>query len=170
RAARHAGADRVAPRLARPAVVGVIVAGVAVGGLPPLAHWYLDHRYRSSPYPAAELWAFGDRVEGAHIGGAGDHFLYPYLGATFANEVEYVGVGGPHGAFRDAETCREWRTALRDAGVDHVVVAEQMFGHNDLTGKQHAWTAAIPNSRVVLDGRAGSVFRLPDEIDPAGCP
>lgn len=163
-------AARARPGAAMIAGGVAVVVLVAVAAGRPLADRYLTHRYAGRPpYPAARLWPVGDRLQGAVVGVAGDFFQYPYLGSRLSNRVSYIGVHGPHGAFRDARTCAEWRTALRRSHVGYVIVAPQIFTLTIGPPPQLAWTRSIPGAEAIATAPAGAAFRLPATVTERGC-
>jgi hypothetical protein len=113
-------------------------------------------------------WAQG--VRGARIGLTGDVFQYPLYGPDLSNHVQYVGVRGPRGAFRDPRSCATWQRLLRDGRYDYVVFARSLFDPvGSLAARAETWTTAIPGARVVVRSGRTSVARMPHTIDRS-CP
>jgi hypothetical protein len=151
-------------------VMTVVVAIVAVLASGVVVRHHLAARWRQQPAPfvAAATWTFGDDIENARIGVVGDYFQYPYTGRTGTNYVQYIGVPGPHGTFRDAETCAEWRAAVAKADVDYLVVVQQIFSGPNEAGPP-TWTASDPTAHLLRTDVGGQVYQLTAKEGLDGC-
>ncbi len=160
-ARRRAGAGASLAVLGVAAVLGAAGAGVVV-------RHHTDGRWREpAPFAAASTWPYAADLRHERIGVVGDFFQYPYTGRAGTNHVQYIGVPEPHGGFRDARSCREWRRALVAADVDHLVVTRQIFGGAPEGPAE--WTATDPSAREVRTDEGGRVFRFDGPVDPDGC-
>jgi len=127
-----------------------------------------DRPFASAPPEEVETlfrWVAGTTQ--ARVGVAGFGFEYPLLGEDLSNRVEYVGRRGPHGAFDDATTCREWRTLVNDGRYDYVVVS--IDGKGDPLPPQLDWTRGDPSATEVRDAPGAGVFRIDGALDPDAC-
>ena len=156
-----------------------LAGGVAL--LVALAGWPAQQRYAERRYarpgptlPPPSLWA--QRVHGSRIGVVGYLLQYPLYGRDLSNRVDYVGLRGPHGAFRPALSCTRWRGLLRSGGYRYLVVspvASVALGPPERLPepRESAWTRSLPGVETVirLPRSHTSVFRLPPRIGATGC-
>ncbi|MGH9184723.1 MAG: hypothetical protein ACRD0U_02730 [Acidimicrobiales bacterium] len=147
------------------AAAAVLVVAVVVAG-PPVARRQLD---RSAAATAANpVFAWAASVEDARIGYYSVLGHYPMYGPRWQNDLVYVGVKGPHGAFRAVDNCQEYVEVLERHQFDYVVLGppEAVYQDVDLP----AWTATQTGSDQVLDAPPYSVYRVTPPYDPASCP
>jgi hypothetical protein len=100
------------------------------------------------------------------IGVAGHGLQYPFYGPTFTNQVNYVGVAAPSGAFDGPTTCAALIGVLTELRDDYVVVEPLPVEH---TGRIDRWVLAIPGVTEVFHGYIGHVYKLPAKISADGC-
>jgi hypothetical protein len=170
-------------RPARPAaVVGAAFAAlallVAAVGYPVQRHYLGDRFGPGSGIPGygldpAYVWARD--MSGARIGLAGSTagFVgYGFYGTDLSNEVDYLGVSGPHGAFNAIPTCAEFRAAVNDADLDYLVTAPFLnYIHTDepVRSPEAGWLRGEPAVRPVRRGREVTVWRVDGRLDPSAC-
>jgi hypothetical protein len=170
-------------RPARPAaVVGAAFAAlallVAAVGYPVQRHYLGDRFGPGSGIPGygldpAYVWARD--MSGARIGLAGSTagFVgYGFYGTDLSNEVDYLGVSGPHGAFNAIPTCAEFRAAVNDADLDYLVTAPFLnYIHTDepVRSPEAGWLRGEPAVRPVRHGREVTVWRVDGRLDPSAC-
>jgi hypothetical protein len=124
----------------------------------------------------------------AVVGGRPGFKQYIFYGDDLSNYVQYVAEHGPRGAYRPIASeaaqesqrpgapvqgrsfvtqCREWIDALNDGDYDYAVI-----GPDQRTQSQPpieaSWTVAAGGNRIETTEDV-SVFRLGDDLDPAGC-
>ena len=122
RAARRRGR----PSLAAFAGLALLVAAI---GYPVQRHYLGDRFEAGSGIPGMDLdpaYAWARDTTDARIGlvGSSAGFLgYGFYGTDLSNDVQYLGVRGPHGAFNAIPTCSEFRAAVNDADLDYLVTA-----------------------------------------------
>jgi hypothetical protein len=150
---------------------------VAIGY--PVQRHYLGDRFGSgSEIPGMDLdpayaWAGGTTDARIGLVGTTSGFLgYGFYGTDLSNDVGYLGVSGPHGAFNAIPTCGEFRTAVNDADLDYLVTAPFLnFIHPDepVSSPEAGWllgeTAAEPISR----NGGVTVWKVRGRLDPAAC-
>jgi hypothetical protein len=108
------------------------------------------------------VYKWADEVSGSRIGFAGFIETYPLYGSHLSNRVEPVGFAGPHGAFRFAENCAEWRRAVNAGHYDFLAIGP--------TPSEVQWTRSDHATRIVLIERAAAtVFRITGTLDPSAC-
>ncbi len=161
--------------------VALAIAVVTIGY--PVQRDYLDSRFandgpREEWIPGMDLdsayrWARG--VEDARIGLAGTSagFAgYGFYGTDLSNEVRYLGVRGPHGAFNAIPDCAGFRAAVNDADLDYLVTSPFLnFLHPDqpVPSPEARWLRG--EDAVVPIERSGpvAVWKVEGELDPDGC-
>lgn len=148
------------------ASVAVLAAAAAAAGVR-----IVDHdRYTGAvgdATPLQAVWTWAASLEDRRFGIVGGTYLYPLYGRELANDVEYVGVGGRHGTFLEATTCRELRRAARDAEVD-VVVVHRLVGF-DTPHPAEGWLLSAPGAREELRVDGIVAVTLPRPLDDRGC-
>ena len=171
------GRDRRGPRVSLAWVAG-LTAVIAVGAL--AAGWweqrhYLERRYENlSPelkLANAARWARDLRDAKVAVAGVRGVFnQFPFYGTDLSNQVQWLGVEGPDGAYLRIPTCAEWRQELADGGYTHVVTTYDPFNPGSLTDtKEGLWTREDPAAKQILRDGPVSVFELEGAPDPAGC-
>ena len=167
---------------------GIVAAGFAALALAvvvlgyPLQRHYLDERFRNEvaakSIPGMDLdsayrWARG--IEDARIGLAGTSAgfaQYGFYGTDLSNEVLYLGVEGPHGAFNAIPTCAAFRATVNAADLDYLVTAPFLnFLHpsDPVPSPEARWLRGEDAVEPVLRSGPVTVWRLRGELDPAAC-
>jgi len=169
-------------RATRPAAVvtafAVLALVVAAVGYPVQRHYLGDRFGPGSEIPgmgldSAYVWArdTGD----ARIGLAGSTagFLgYGFYGTDLSNDVTYLGVGGPHGAFNAIPSCSEFRAAVNDADLDYLVTAPFLnYIHTDepVPSPEAGWLRGETAVRPIRRNGEVTVWRVDGRLDPAAC-
>ena len=149
----------------------------------PVQRDYLDSRFandgpREEWIPGMDLdssyrWARG--VEDARIGLAGTtagFAGYGFYGTDLSNEVVYLGVRGPHGAFNAIPTCAAFRTAVNAADLDYLVTSPFLnFLHPDqpVNSPEARWLRGEDAVAPVLRSGPVTVWKVEGRLDPGGC-
>jgi lysophospholipase L1-like esterase len=125
---------------------------------------HLDSAYR---------WARG--VSDARIGLAGTTagFLqYGFYGTDLSNRVRYLGVEGPHGAFRPIQTCAGFRAAVNAADLDYLVTAPFLNfieSRKPVSSPEARWLRGEPAVAAIDREGPVTVWRVQGRLDPRGC-
>jgi len=155
-----------------------IAAVVALGALG--AGWweqrhYLERRYENLS-PQLKLadsvrWARDLRDAKVAVAGIRGVFnQFPFYGTDLSNEVQWLGVEGPDGAYERIPTCEQWRQELADGGYTHVVTTYDPFNPGSLTDtKEGLWTRTDPGAKQVMRDGPVSVFELTAPPVPSKC-
>ena len=120
-------------------------------------------------------YAWARDTTDARIGlvGTSAGFLgYGFYGTDLSNDVQYLGVRGPHGAFNAIPTCSEFRAAVNDADLDYLVTAPFLNYINPgspVPSPEAGWLRGEPAVRPVDVNGAVTVWRVDGPLDPAGC-
>jgi hypothetical protein len=176
--ARQRGASR---GLLLGALAALAIAVVAIGY--PVQRHYLDSRFandgaKDKQIPGMDLdsayrWASG--VEDARIGLAGTtagFAGYGFYGTDLSNQVIYLGVRGPHGAFNAIPTCAGFRAAVNGADLDYLVTSPFLnFLHpsEPVASPEARWLRGSDAVRPVLRSGPVTVWEVTGRLDPAGC-
>jgi hypothetical protein len=173
----------------RGAAAGAVAAGAVVLALAvvaigyPVQRHYLDGRFANTgahdeQIPGMELdstyrWARG--IEDARIGVVGTtagFASYGLYGTDLSNQVRYLGVEGPHGAFNAIPTCSEFRAAVNAAGLDYLVTAPFLnFLHPDkpIPSPEARWLRGEHAVSPILHSGQVTVWKVRGKLDPSAC-
>ena len=70
---------------------------------------------------------------------------YGFFGADLSNHVQYIGVPGPHGAYRLATSCRAFRREINAGDYDYLIISQE---HPGLARRAATGTRSTPGSRA----------------------
>ena len=169
---------RPAPRAAVLAAFAGLALLVAAIGYPVQRHYLGDRFEAGSGIPGMDLdpaYAWARDTTDARIGlvGSSAGFLgYGFYGTDLSNDVQYLGVSGPHGAFNAIPTCSEFRAAVNDADLDYLVTAPFLNYINPsspVPSPEAGWLRGEPAVRPVDVNGAVTVWRVNGPLDPQGC-
>jgi hypothetical protein len=164
-------------------VAGFAVLAVAAAAIAyPVQRDYLRDRFLNADpetsipgmhLDSAYRWARG--VDNARIGlvGTTAGFLqYGFYGTDLSNEVRYLGVKGPHGAFNAIPDCHDFRAAVNAADLDYLATAPFLNfiePSKPVRSPEAGWLRG--ESAAVPIDRSGpvTVWRLRGRLDPAAC-
>ncbi|MBS1889481.1 MAG: hypothetical protein JSU06_20085 [Actinobacteria bacterium] len=184
---------RRAPGLAsRPRLRGALLAALALALLLPalaLGHG-AENRYLRRHYSLATLrvgepglpvrtfaWAHDQRDRRIGIAGAGELFFDQAIlaGDEDSNIVRYVGRPLPHGGYRVAPSCADFRRLVDRGRFDFLVITE--FGDNAPGRRRYPlreWVEGDPALELIRTEKAfpqtAYTYRVRGRLDPGGCP
>jgi hypothetical protein len=163
--------------------VPMTVLGIAILAIGyPVERSYLRDRYlndnpeTSIPgmhFDSAYTWARD--VHDSRIGLAGTTagFLqYGFFGTALSNQVRYLGLRGPHGAFTAIPDCRGFRAAVDAAHLDYLVTAPFLdFIHpgEPIPSPEPRWLRGETAVTPLLRSGPVTVWRVRGRLDPAAC-
>lgn len=150
--------------LAIASLVALVVVGVvgAAGARSQL-------QARTDRYAASPTYTLVDSLPaGSRIGYFGLHDNYRLYGPQWDNDVVYLGVTGPKGAFHVPRDCREHVAVLERLDVEYAIVADASvftIRQTDIP----AWTRTQPGAEVLLVDPPLTTFRISGPYDPELC-
>jgi hypothetical protein len=173
--------------MSRAAVVGagaaVVLLAVVLGRAQEVQ--YYKHHYTRSTLFLGEggpqkAYEFTRKQQNKRIGiaGSGEIFFgqYGFYGANLNNYVQYIGVPGPHGAYRLATTCPQFRERINAGNYDYLVLSQytQDSAEAPYSYPIYAWIKNDPALEKVIEEPEITpdpdwVFRVKGKLNPADC-
>jgi hypothetical protein len=157
------------------AALAIVVAAV---GYPVQRHYLGDRFGPGSEIPGmgldpAYVWARDTTDARIGLVGTTAGFLgYGFYGTDLSNEVSYLGVSGPDGAFNAIPSCGQLRAAVNDAELDYLVTAPFLnYIHPDepVRSPEAGWLRGEKAVTPVLRNDEVTVWRVDGPLDPGGC-
>jgi hypothetical protein len=174
-AARSRGHLRGATSMrARAAIAVAVIAIAALAGYAEERH-YLTHRYedtgRVQDLASALRWSRNIRDAKIAVAGIRGVFTqYPFYGTDLSNQVQWLGVRGPHDSYGRIANCFRWRRAVDDGGYTHVVTTFDPYLPGTLRNSPEGrWTQSDPNAKTIVKDGPVRVFRITGPLHPARC-
>ncbi len=152
---------------------------------------YADHHYTRSTLFLQEggpqkAYDFARLQQDKRIGIAGSSEIifgqYGFYGGHLNNYVQYVGVPGPHGAYRLATSCRQFKRRINAGDYDYLILSQytQDVGPynaevpNPFQFPIYAWVKNDPALKLVVAEpkivpEPDYVFKVDGKLDPASC-
>jgi hypothetical protein len=181
------GLGRVRGRVSRGIAVAVgaavLLLAVVLGRAQEVQ--YADHHYTKSTLFLGEggpqkAYDFARLQQDKRIGIAGSSEIifgqYGFYGGHLNNSVDYIGVPGPHGTYRLATTCRQFRRRINAGDYDYLIISKftQDSPEAEYWYPIYAWVKSDLALKLVLAEptifpQADYVFKVNGKLDPAGC-
>jgi hypothetical protein len=178
---------RVRGSFSRPLIAGVaalvLLLAVVLGRAQQVQ--YADHHYTRSTLFLGEggpqkAYDFARRQHDKRIGIAGSSEIifgqYGFFGADLTNHVQFIGVPGPHGAYRLATSCHQFREEINAGDYDYLIISRYTQDSRDAPYWYpiYAWVKDDPALKLVVEEpdivpEADYVFKVNGKLDPAGC-
>jgi hypothetical protein len=146
---------------------------------------YADHHYTKSTLFLQEggpqkAYDFARRQQNKRIGIAGSSEIifgqYGFFGGHLNNEVQYIGVPGPNGAYRLATSCRQFKRRINAGDYDYLIISQatQDSSEAEYWYPIYAWVKDDPALKLVLAEpkivpQPDYVFKVNGKLDPASC-
>jgi hypothetical protein len=146
---------------------------------------YADHHYTKSTLFLQEggpqrAYDFARLQQNQRIGIAGSSEIifgqYGFFGGHLNNRVQYIGVPGPHGTYRLATTCAQFRRRINAGDYDYLIISKYTQDSPDAPYWYpiYAWVKTDPALKLVLEEpdivpEPDYVFKVVGKLDPAGC-
>jgi hypothetical protein len=179
---------RVRGAVSRPVVAGalalILLLAVVLGRAQQVQ--YADQHYTKTTLFLGEgapqkAYAFAQKQHDKRIGISGSSEIifgqYGFFGNDASNEVEYIGVPGPHGSYRLATTCQAFRREINAGEYDYVIIseftqdspfAEYRYPIYDWVKNDPAMELLIAEPEIVP--QPDYVFKVNGKLDPSTCP
>ncbi|HXV05586.1 MAG TPA: hypothetical protein VFP23_06750, partial [Solirubrobacterales bacterium] len=163
------------------AIAALGIAILAIGY--PIERSYLRDRFRNDVPPSERIpgmhldsaYTWARNIKDARIGLAGTTagFLqYGFYGTDLSNQVRYLGMKGPHGAFNAIPDCRGFRAAVNAAGLDYLVTSPFLnFIHTGrpIPSPEAGWLRGEAAVAPVLRSGPVTVWKVRGRLDPSAC-
>jgi hypothetical protein len=145
---------------------------------------YVDHHYTNNLLflqdgGPRQAYTFARRQHDKRIGiaGSGEIFFgqYGFYGADLSNHVQYIGVPGPDGAYRLAESCHQFRRQVNAGDYDYLVVSQfTMDAEGPYQYPVYAWIKKDPALKQIIaepevTPEPDYVFKVNGKLNPEGC-
>jgi hypothetical protein len=183
----------VRARVSRALLLGgaalVLVLAVVLGRAQQVQ--YMEQHYTKTTLFLQEggpqkAYAFARELHGARIGIAGSSEIifgqYGFYGADSSNYVQYIGQKGPHGTYRLATSCRQFRRLVNEGEYEYLILSQYTEDvgpynaevENPYQFPIYAWVKNDPALKLVVAEpkivpEPDYVFKVEGKLDPATC-
>jgi len=178
------GPRQVGRGLVAGGVAAIVLLAVVLGRAQEVQ--YAEHHYirttlflqDGGPQKAYEF-AHNQRDKRIGIAGSGEIFFgqYGFYGGDLSNRVQFIGVPGPHGAYRLATSCRQFRERANAGDYDFLIVSRFSADSFDSPYwyRYYHWLKTDPAAQEVLaepdiTPQPDYVFKVNSRLDPTACP
>jgi hypothetical protein len=128
-----------------------------------------------------KAYAFAQRLQHKRIGIVGSSEIifgqYGFFGNPPTNEVDFIGVPGPHGAYRLATSCPQFIERINAGHYDYVIMSQytQDSQQTEFWEPIYAWVKNNPALEKVIEEpeivpEADYVFKVKGKLSPQYCP
>jgi hypothetical protein len=150
---------------------------------------YADQHYKNTKLFLGEggpqrAYAFAQKLQHKRIGIVGDSEIifgqYGFFGNPPTNEVDYIGVPGPHGAYRLATTCSQFVERINAGNYDYVIMSRETVDSKESEQGEYwypvyDWVRRDPALDLVfaeptIVPQPDYVFKVKGELSPQFCP
>jgi hypothetical protein len=174
-------------RVSKPMILGaaavVLLLAVVLGRTQQVQ--YADQHYTNTKLflqegGPQEAYEFAQKQQHKRIGIVGSSEIifgqYGFFGNPPTNEVDYIGVPGPHGAYRLATTCRVFRNRINAGHYDYVIMSRDTQDSEEVPYSYpiYAWVKNSPALEKIIEEphivpQPDYVFKVKGKLDPAEC-
>jgi hypothetical protein len=128
-----------------------------------------------------KAYDFAQKLQHQRIGIAGSSEIifgqYGFFGNPPTNEVDFVGVPGPHGAYRLATSCEQFMQRVNAGDYDYLIISQytQDSPEAEYRYPLYAWVKADPALKKVIYEpdivpEQDWVFKVEGKLSPKYCP
>ncbi len=175
---------RLLSRAAIAAAAGAVVLLAVVLGRAQEVQYYnkhyriVDHFLQDGGPKQAYTFARGLEDKRIGIAGSGEIFFgqYGFYGRNLNNDVQYIGVPGPHGTYRLATSCAQFRRRINAGEYDFLIVSKftQDSPDSPYWYPIYAWLKTDPALEQIIEEptitpEPDYVFKVKGKLDPAAC-
>jgi hypothetical protein len=176
------GMNKLGRPLAITLALSMLVPAIALGHAQELryarGHYTLPTHRAEQPEGPVKIFAWARRLHDRRIAlaGAGELFFDQafFAGADSSNWVQYVGQPGPHGAYRVAPSCGDFRRLVNRGHYNYLVITE--FGDNSPQRRRfplREWVRGSPGLTLIRSEGAYPqtvfAFRVRGNLHPGSC-
>ncbi len=150
---------------------------------------YADQHYKNTKLFLGEggpqkAYAFAQKLQHKRIGIVGSSEIifgqYGFFGNPPTNEVEYIGVPGPHGSYRLATSCTQFMERINAGNYDYVIMSRETVDSRESEQGEfwypiYDWVRRDPALDLVIAEptivpQPDYVFKVNGELSPKYCP
>jgi hypothetical protein len=147
---------------------------------------YADQHYKNTKLflqegGPQEAYAYAQKLQHQRIGIVGSSEIifgqYGFFGNPPTNEVDYIGVPGPHGAYRLATSCSQLMDRINAGNYDYLIMSEDTQDSPEVEYFYpiYAWVKSDPALKKVVEEptivpQPDYVFKVEGELSPRYCP
>jgi hypothetical protein len=175
-------------RIVTAAGVVVVLAAVVLGRAQQVQ--YSDQHYTDTKLFLQEggperAYAYAQRLQHQRIGIIGDSEIifgqYGFFGNPPTNEVQFIGVPGPHGAYRLPTSCPQFMERINAGNYDYLIMSRSTEDSRDSPEYGHyfypvyEWVKEDPALKKVIEEptivpQPDYVFKVNGQVSPQYCP
>jgi len=171
-------------RIVAAAAMLILVLAVVLGRAQQVQ--YADQHYTNTKLFLQEggpqkAYEYAQKLQHKRIGIVGSSEIifgqYGFFGNPPTNEVDYVGVPGPHGAYRLATSCPQLMERINAGNYDYLIMSQytQDSPENEYWYPIYAWVKKDPALEPVVEEtdivpESDFVFKVNGELSPQYCP
>jgi hypothetical protein len=150
---------------------------------------YADQHYKDTDLFLGDggpkkAYAFAQKLQHKRIGIVGDSEIifgqYGFFGNPPTNEVEYIGVPGPHGAYRLATSCSQFVERVNAGHYDYLIMSRETVDSRESEQGEYwypvyDWVRRDPTLELVISEpeiqpQPDYVFKVKGELSAKYCP
>ena len=174
-------------RIVAAAAAAILVLAVVLGRAQQVQ--YADQHYKKTTLflgegGPQEAYEFAQKLQHKRIGIVGSSEIifgqYGFFGNPPTNEVSYIGVPGPHGAYRLATSCSQFMERINAGNYDYVIMSRETVDSKESEQGEYwypiyNWVKRDPALELVIAEprivpQPDYVFKVKGELSPKYCP
>jgi hypothetical protein len=131
-----------------------------------------------------DAYEFAQKLQHQRIGIIGDSEIifgqYGFFGNPPTNEVDFIGVPGPHGAYRLPTSCRQFMERINAGNYDYLIMSRETEDskegeYGDYWYPVYEWVRDDPALKKVIEEptivpQPDYVFKVDGKVSPRYCP
>ncbi|OJU82720.1 MAG: hypothetical protein BGO11_12960 [Solirubrobacterales bacterium 70-9] len=131
-----------------------------------------------------KAYTFAQKLQHKRIGIVGSSEIifgqYGFFGNPPTNEVEYIGVPGPHGAYRLVTSCSQFMERINAGNYDYVIMSRETVDSKESEQGEfwypiYDWVRRDPALKLVIAEptivpQPDYVFKVEGQLSPKYCP
>ncbi|HEY2052788.1 MAG TPA: hypothetical protein VGH14_02520 [Solirubrobacterales bacterium] len=131
-----------------------------------------------------EAYAYAQKLQNQRIGIVGDSEIifgqYGFFGNPPTNEVDFIGVPGPHGSYRLATSCEQFMERINAGNYDYLIMSRETEDskegeYGEYWYPVYNWVKRDPALKTVVEEptivpQPDYVFKVNGKVSPQYCP